>query len=97
MPYKFLKYLNKKLHSAGYQICFYRLDDAGEMHTAMIRISEYMAQYLRDCYIDPSHRSQKEWEDAAYRLRHAFSQWIDISDEYIDRWAAQGFPMNSPE
>lgn len=97
MPYKFLKYLNKKLKSVGYQISFYRFDGACEMHTCMIRICEYMSQYARDCYIDPAHRSQKEWEDAAYRLRHAFPQWIDVSDEFIDRWASQGFPMNPPE
>lgn len=97
MPYRFLKFLNKELRSTGYQVCFYRFDGADDMHNAVMRISEYMAQYLRDCYIDPAHRSQKEWKDAAYRLRHAFPQWIDISDEYIDHWAYQGFPMNPPE
>ena len=97
MPYRFLKYLNKKLNAVGYQVCFYRFDGAGDMHNAVMRISEYMAQYLRDCYVDPANRSQKEWQEAAYRLRHAFPQWIDVSDEVIDCWASQGFPMNPPE
>lgn len=97
MPYRFLKFLNKKLNKVNYQICFYRFEVAGEMHTAMIKISEYMANYLRDCYMDPSNRSQKEWEEAAYKLCHAFPQWVNISDEFIERWASQGFPMNSPE
>lgn len=97
MPYRFLKFLNKELRSTGYQVCFYRFDGADEMHDAMIRISEYMAQYLRDCYIDPAHRSPKEWREAAYSLRHAFPQWIGISDEYIEKWAYQGFPMNPPD
>ena len=97
MPYKFLKYLNKKLKLVGYQVCFYRINTVDDMFNAMNRISEYMAQYLNDCFVDPAHRSQKEWEDAAYKLRHAFPQWIDVSDEYIDRWASQGFPMNPPE
>ena len=97
MPYKFLKYLNKKLNTVGYQVCFYRFGDAGDMHRCVMRISEYMAQYLRDCYIDPAHRSKKEWEDAGYRLRHAFPEWIDVADEVIDRWLSHGFPMNEPE
>lgn len=97
MPYKFLKYLNKKLNTVGYQVCFYRFADVYQMHKCMIRISEYMAQYLVNCYIDPANRSREEWKDAAYNLRHAFPQWIDVSDEFIDRWASQGFPMNPPE
>lgn len=97
MPYKFFRFLNKELRSTGYQVCFYRFDSAADMHYAMIKICEYMARDLRDCYIDPTHRSQKEWEVAAHRLRHEFPQWIDVSDEYIERWASQGFPMNAPE
>lgn len=97
MPYRFLKFLNKDLERFGYQICFHCFHDADEMHEAMIRISNYMARYLRKCYFDPSNRSYEEWKAAAYSLRHAFPQWIDVSDEFIDRWLSQGFPMNPPE
>lgn len=97
MPYKFLKYLDRKLKKVDYQICFYRFIDSYQMYNCMIQICQFMLKEARDCFIDPENRSKEEWEGVASKLRYAFPQWIDVSDEFVYKWASQLFPMNPPE